>query len=39
MRKRSVQEIIEVVDLKDPNRTKTAGGADITAVFFGNIFS
>ena len=31
MRKRSVQEIIEVVDLKDPNRRETAGGAPITS--------
>ena len=31
MRKRSVQEIIEVVDLKDPNRKETAGGASITS--------
>ena len=31
MRKLSVKEIIEVVDLNDPNREKTAGGAPITS--------
>ena len=31
MRKLSVQEIIEVVDLNDPNRKKTAGGSPITS--------
>ena len=31
MRKLSVQEIIEKVNLDDPNREKTAGGAPITS--------
>ena len=33
MRKLSVQEIIEKVNLNDPSRTKTAGGANITGSF------